>query len=316
MIFTRPFRGYAFLRRLREREAKLQADKQKRAKPTTPKSHSANIIVCSDDDGSERVSHPPSTSKKDTTKTEPERISPRKTSTATLQPRKHLIDHQANATRVSPIDSQAPQTSNKRKRPHSLGQESEDPDRTAIDDDVLHRNNERDDDYDDDEDNDDDDDDDAYRFQEDHRNIDIMQNRAKIPMPPPRKMPRVSEAPSEPLRGSRARSVRDNSFVVASRPSPTPSIRPSRPLPRGSNRNRWTIEECRQLQKLISELGPKWAMIKEVDGEEEVPKLSIRNQVNLKDKARQLVVDLLKYVKFFSSSFLPQLTYERVSLCK
>ncbi|KAI1981027.1 hypothetical protein LOZ51_004858 [Ophidiomyces ophidiicola] len=59
-------------------------------------------------------------------------------------------------------------------------------------------------------------------------------------------------------------------------------------------RTPWTVEESRQLVRLIREHGPKWSLIKSIDSLEEVPQLERRNQVQIKDRARQMAFDVFR----------------------
>ena len=60
-------------------------------------------------------------------------------------------------------------------------------------------------------------------------------------------------------------------------------------------RKAWSARETEKLLDLIQDLGPKWARIKEKDGEGEGV-LDSRDQVALKDKSRNMKLDYLKYV--------------------
>ncbi|KMU84408.1 hypothetical protein CIHG_02193 [Coccidioides immitis H538.4] len=59
-------------------------------------------------------------------------------------------------------------------------------------------------------------------------------------------------------------------------------------------RVRWTIEEDRQLIRLVGKYGSSWSRIKAADSNEENPKLENRNQVQLKDRGRQITFDYLR----------------------
>ncbi|WEW57472.1 hypothetical protein PRK78_002939 [Emydomyces testavorans] len=65
---------------------------------------------------------------------------------------------------------------------------------------------------------------------------------------------------------------------------------------RPRQRNPWSIEESHQLLRLVEEYGPHWSQIKEADDAEEEPKLANRSKVQLKDRARQMVFDFLRFV--------------------
>lgn len=82
-----------------------------------------------------------------------------------------------------------------------------------------------------------------------------------------------------------------------------PSSRPPSAQPRGSrepegrkHRVFWSDEEDRQLIRLVRKVGPHWARIEYTDAEEESPKLGSRNQISIKDRARQLKFNFLKFV--------------------
>ena len=71
-------------------------------------------------------------------------------------------------------------------------------------------------------------------------------------------------------------------------------------------RKPWSAHETEKLLDLIQDLGPKWARIKEKDAKNDVGEggegvLDSRDQVALKDKARNMKLDYLKYI---TQSFL------------
>ena len=64
-------------------------------------------------------------------------------------------------------------------------------------------------------------------------------------------------------------------------------------------RSAWTPAETEMLQHLITEYGTSWKLLKEQDLEQEYV-LEARDQVALKDKARNMKMDYVKYVYKFS----------------
>ncbi|KAK2757309.1 hypothetical protein FQN54_004823 [Arachnomyces sp. PD_36] len=172
-------------------------------------------------------------------------------------------------------------------------------------------------------------------YQQDSREVDVSQNRKNKPRgPPPPKKRRTSagnlpnepeEQPqnnhrrredkspdrrsalsyspgdSEPERSrSQERSNREQSGPITTRLKSEEQAKPQQ-------RRRWTDDETRRLVKLISKYGTSWAHIQEKDagyaakgGE---PKLTQRNQVQLKDKARNLVTDYYKTGKKLPPNF-------------
>lgn len=177
-----------------------------------------------------------------------------------------FLQRQSNASRVSPIRSSRPLADketprvNKRKRPRSV--DSDESEESA--------------------------------FQTDTRQIASISRRAKKP-----RLERVSQnsTVSSPRRGPLARPQVNH--PAASHP---PSSRLSSVQPRGSReperklRIFWTKEEDRQLIRLVRKYGPHWARIEYMDAEEEAPKLKARNQISIKDRARQLKFNYLKFV--------------------
>ena len=61
-------------------------------------------------------------------------------------------------------------------------------------------------------------------------------------------------------------------------------------------RLRWTDDEVTRLVELIERHGVSWSTLLELDRQDENPKLQDRDQVALKDKARNIKMDFLKYV--------------------
>lgn len=54
------------------------------------------------------------------------------------------------------------------------------------------------------------------------------------------------------------------------------------------------MKELCQLLKLCREYGTQWSLIKEVDSEQASPKLENRTQVDLKDKARNVKMWMMR----------------------
>lgn len=63
---------------------------------------------------------------------------------------------------------------------------------------------------------------------------------------------------------------------------------------KAQSRRRWGAEETKRLIDLVGEFGCAWARIKEEDEESSDPILIGRDQVALKDKARNIKMDYLK----------------------
>ncbi|OKL62726.1 hypothetical protein UA08_01890 [Talaromyces atroroseus] len=179
-----------------------------------------------------------------------------------------FIDRQANASRVSPIDSQrlgsgGPSSSRKRTRDASF--------------------------------EDDEDEDGEGEFELDSRRIDLQNRRGQKPIQNA-KRPRYDNE----LDGRR-QGVSNETRVIA-RPAerttaPVPVPRPphhSSPQKPPQIRRPWTAEEDRQFIRLIEQHGTSWAEIKSQDETSESPKLRNRDQGNLKDRARNLVMIMLK----------------------
>ncbi|KKZ60423.1 hypothetical protein EMCG_00709 [[Emmonsia] crescens] len=164
-------------------------------------------------------------------------------------------------------------------------------------------------------------------FEADTRNIPFEKKRASIAGLQSRKRRRIRTAPSEtqrrpsatPSRQSESlenrqdsrtesRSVDFMNTVENIPPASTASEINRRVRKPGGGRIPWSVDECNQLKNLIIRHGPKWAKIKQVDDSLENPKLGIRDQVNLKDKARQMAVDYYK-----TGQPLPE-NFEKVAL--
>ncbi|EEQ91107.1 myb-like DNA-binding protein [Blastomyces dermatitidis ER-3] len=146
-------------------------------------------------------------------------------------------------------------------------------------------------------------------FEADTRNIRVEKKRASIAGLQGRKRRRVETAtpcPSatpprqsqnlESRQGGRveSESVEFTNVVGNIPPASTAPEINRRVRKPGGGRIPWSVDECNQLKNMIVRHGPKWAKIKQVDDSLEHPKLIIRDQVNLKDKARQMAVDYYK----------------------
>lgn len=68
-------------------------------------------------------------------------------------------------------------------------------------------------------------------------------------------------------------------------------------------RSPWTVAETEMLHWLITEHGTSWKLLKDQDQTEQGRVLEARDQVALKDKARNMKMDYLKYVSKFSDPF-------------
>ncbi|KLJ12446.1 hypothetical protein EMPG_12523 [Blastomyces silverae] len=164
-------------------------------------------------------------------------------------------------------------------------------------------------------------------FEADTRNIQAEKKRASIAALQGRKRRRVGTAAAgTPLRpsatpsrqsqnlesrqGSRAQSGSEEfTNAVENMPPASTAAEINRRVRKpGGGRIPWSVDECNQLKNMIVRHGPKWSKIKQVDDSLEHPKLSIRNQVNLKDKARQMAVDYYK-----TGQPLPE-NFEKVAL--
>ncbi|PGG96853.1 hypothetical protein GX51_07633 [Blastomyces parvus] len=164
-------------------------------------------------------------------------------------------------------------------------------------------------------------------FEADTRTPQVEKNRASIARLQGRKRRRVgTEAPGTPSRPSatpsrqsqylesrqsgrgESASVEFTNDVANIPPASTAPEINRRVRKPGGGRIPWSVDECNQLKNLIVRYGPKWAKIKQFDDSLEHPKLSIRDQVNLKDKARQMAVDYYK-----TGQPLPE-NFEKVAL--
>ncbi|EGC41677.1 conserved hypothetical protein [Histoplasma capsulatum var. duboisii H88] len=146
--------------------------------------------------------------------------------------------------------------------------------------------------------------------------LQVHRKRRRIGTSSPRTQPRpLATPPRQPQSlGGRQRSrVASRSLelmnaVESKTPASTAPEISRRVRKPGGGRIPWSVDECNQLKLLIVRHGPKWAKIKQVDDSLENPQLSIRDQVNLKDKARQMAVDFYK-----TGQPLPE-NFERVPL--
>ncbi|PGH12663.1 hypothetical protein AJ79_04163 [Helicocarpus griseus UAMH5409] len=116
----------------------------------------------------------------------------------------------------------------------------------------------------------------------------------------PRTQPRSSAVSANPTQGSErrqrtgSRSLEITNVSQSQQPSRSSAVSPRVRRP-GGGRIAWKPEECDQLKNLIMQHGPKWSKIKQIDDGLAEPKLQVRDQVNIKDKARQMAVDYYKY---------------------
>ncbi|KAE8547782.1 hypothetical protein EYB25_009575 [Talaromyces marneffei] len=165
-----------------------------------------------------------------------------------------FIDRQTNATRVSPIDSQR------------LG----DGIRSS-------RKRAREDDVDEDEDG---------EFESDDRRLDIHDRRAQKPV-------QTAKRPRHDLTDSLAAragpSDAQGRDVVLAAPQPSQAS----PIKVPQTRRPWTREEDEQFIRLVEEYGISWSKIKSQD-ELSGRVLHLRKQVDLKDRARNIVMIRLK----------------------
>ena len=73
-------------------------------------------------------------------------------------------------------------------------------------------------------------------------------------------------------------------------------LRTSDKAKKPQSRKAWTDKETEALIDLISEHGTSWALLKTIDEKNGGKKLASRDQIALKDKARNMKLDFLKYV--------------------
>lgn len=186
-----------------------------------------------------------------------------------------FIDRQVNASRVSPIDSQR----------LSSGGVSSSRKRTRDAFDALSE----------------DDEDEDGEFESDSRRIDVQDRRGQKPAQPAKRARYDNAGNDDEVSFARRRQttgtlVHRNEEQPAERagppaPHPAPQSTPQR-MPQ--TRRPWTKEEDEQFISLITKHGTSWAEIKSQDENSEVPKLRNRDQGNLKDRARNLVMIMLK----------------------
>ncbi|EEH41917.1 hypothetical protein PAAG_03838 [Paracoccidioides lutzii Pb01] len=153
-------------------------------------------------------------------------------------------------------------------------------------------------------------------FEEDNRNIPVERKRAstaKLQSPKRRRTEneqrdpseersteqRASATPQKPSERRRNNRAKSRLFEAGNegedgQPSGDATQMARRIRKPGGGRIPWSVDECNQLKKLIIGFGPKWSKIKHYDDSLEEPKLGLRDQVNLKDKARQMSVDFYK----------------------
>jgi Myb-like DNA-binding domain len=174
-----------------------------------------------------------------------------------------FIDRQANASRVSPIDSQrlasgGPSSSRKRTRDVSFEDEDEDEDEDG-------------------------------EFETDNRRLDLQDRRGQKPAQNAKRPRYDYEADG--------RQEAPNETQLIARPGPgAPVPRPSNSSPQKPPQIRrpWTKEEDGRFISLIEQHGTSWAEIKSQDEASGDPKLKNRDQGALKDRARNLVMIMLK----------------------
>lgn len=168
------------------------------------------------------------------------------------------------------------------------------------------------------------DDSESEAYQQDERRVDIERNKKRKPnaiipskkRPTPRKsLPsesgRQRQTSSTRERGSTADAVRRS--ISSSQSDDSGDSEPrsegrgdfqrakeEQREPKQQTRRKWTEDEAQRLIKLVGKVGTSWSLIKQKDeayadrgGE---PKLTARNQVQLKDKARNMVMDFYKFV--------------------
>ncbi|CRG82833.1 Eukaryotic translation initiation factor 3 subunit A [Talaromyces islandicus] len=208
-----------------------------------------------------------------------------------------FIDRQSNASRVSPIDSQR----------LGQGSSSQPRKRTRVE------TNESDDEY-----------------EQDNRNVDLQNKRAQKPAQPakrqrqdpeveptqmtpqrPRQIPwQAAEKHHEPPSARPPPATTYTAAVAAAVASPPAySTQPSASqqsasqtsptrLPNGARipqvRRRWSTAEDKRLVELVGKYGTSWAAVKHQDEASTLPQLGDRNQVQIKDRARNLVMMWLK----------------------
>jgi hypothetical protein len=193
-----------------------------------------------------------------------------------------FIDRQDNAVRVSPIseNSVVPKSAHlgKRKRVDIRAEEEDE------DEDV---------------------------FTQDQRQLNFELKRADKPQPVQKRrrlesMNMEDEEPQqgEPAAGPTQRATNGHRTVSTTAPAPAPGLPAGRPLAtrpsypsitKPQSRRRWTQEENDRLIHLVGTLGVHWATIKRTDElwdpEDGGPKLEGRDQVQLKDRARNIVLE-------------------------
>ncbi|OJD17515.1 hypothetical protein AJ78_02384 [Emergomyces pasteurianus Ep9510] len=206
-----------------------------------------------------------------------------------------FIDRQADAHRLSPIGSSQLSSGRSRVNGRSNKRQASEDEQSEGQSEEEHQTS------------------DEEGFEAFSRNIPIERKSSSLAALPGRKRRRIETAPTGPQSRPSGTTLRPSQSLESRRDSRTEStsvefVRKAGNIPPvitaseinrrvrkpGGGRIPWSVDECNQLKKLIIRYGPKWAKIKQVDDGLEVPKLSIRDQVNLKDKARQMAVDFYK----------------------
>jgi hypothetical protein len=201
--------------------------------------------------------------------------------------RRKFVDEQADAERISNFDDATQQSPNQHRRPHSLGQTS--PGKRKRIQTITEEYNVSDDDG----------------YQTDSREVDMSQRRHEAPRlgPSPKKV-RIhapdcrrrdgSTQTAEAEEDERVVEYRYQKRIMSSQAARSSQSAPQRPrLQQG--RSRWSPAEELRLEELISEHGCSWAYLKsiDVDGDN---MFEGRDQVALKDKARNMKTQMIVYV--------------------
>ena len=155
-------------------------------------------------------------------------------------------------------------------------------------------------------------------FQEDNRNPDIAAKRMSMPAGRPKRAAQGQRAPrkarnSQAQRQAQSQADNDdlgtavNNYNQAGNPPPSTldvyqashdralTVTASQPK-KVQVRKAWTDEETQTLLELIEEHGTSWRLLKDVDKNNGAV-LEGRDQVALKDKARNMKLDFLKFVQ-------------------
>lgn len=213
----------------------------------------------------------------------------------TAKDRTAFIDRQTNATRISPISDISPgqgRTANRKKRRRIQTPSTES--------------------------------DDEPGFSTYERCIDVNGKRIQKPRPSPSKRTKLFNENSDEEAGSQfddelvkssnaPRPLRSTSHQVLNSGSASASRGPSRirgtlaatissipSLPMPQRRQRWLVAENERLIHLVGKHGPSWAKIKREDelwpDNDGGPQLTRRDQVQLKDRARNIVMEYYRFV--------------------